>query len=37
VQLTKNEIFSKEDQEKADQVKISAIKEELRGSLLSIA
>ncbi len=37
VQSTGNENFSKEDQQKVDQVKISAIKEELRGSLLSIA
>ncbi len=36
-QSTGNEFLSKEDQEKADQVKISAIKEVLRGSLLSIA
>jgi hypothetical protein len=36
-QPTRNDFFSKEDQDKADQVEISAIKEELRGFPLSIA
>jgi hypothetical protein len=34
---TKNNVLSKADQDKQDQAKITAIKEELRGSLLSIA
>jgi hypothetical protein len=34
---TKNNVISKADQQKQDQAKISAIKEELRSSLLSIA
>jgi hypothetical protein len=34
---TKNNIISKADQPKQDQAEISAIKEELRSSLLSIA
>ncbi len=35
--MSPHKFLSKKDQQKADQVKISAIKEELRGSLLSIA
>jgi hypothetical protein len=34
---TKNNVISKADQEKHDQTEITTIKEELRGSLLSIA
>jgi hypothetical protein len=34
---TKTDVISKADQQKQDQAEISAIKEELRGSLLSIA
>jgi hypothetical protein len=34
---TKNNVISKVDQDKEDQANITAIKEELRGSLLSIA